>query len=172
MPASPPPRVDAERRRILLVEDNPSDVYLFRHFIEEAQPQAALEVMTNGLEALTYLQKPMDPAAQPHLVVLDLNLPLHSGFEVLASLRSRKDPRAYTPVVVLSTSYNEADIQRSYEIGANAYLVKTHDLGDYRAMLAALVSHWLSNQVVQGTVPPYSERSATTGCPLAARNVT
>ena len=110
---------------ILLVEDDPGDVVLVREAFDHDKVQNELRVATDGVYALEQLRNPELPL--PDLILLDLNLPRMDGREVLAEIRG--DPRlTRIPVVVLTTSDAEADILRSYELHANAYVTKPVDL--------------------------------------------
>ena len=113
---------------VLLVEDDPGDVLLTREAFEDHHLGLQLHVVGDGEEAMRFLRRTDDFAGvpRPALVVLDLNLPRRSGLEVLSELKA--DPDLHTiPVVVLTTSQAEADIARSYELHANAYVIKPFD---------------------------------------------
>jgi CheY-like chemotaxis protein len=113
---------------VLLVEDDPGDVLLTRDAFEEHHLGRQLHVVGDGEEAMRFLRRNGDFASvpRPALVLLDLNLPRRSGLEVLGELKA--DPDLHTiPVVVLTTSQAEADIVRSYELHANAYVIKPFD---------------------------------------------
>ena len=115
---------------LLLVEDNPGDVFLVREAIETFIEQGTLQVSTveDGAQALAFLrrQAPYTNAAQSDLVLTDLNFPGKSGYDLLAELK--QDPELkYIPVVVLTSTANPRDVNRCYELGANASLVLVHD---------------------------------------------
>ncbi|HXO09965.1 MAG TPA: response regulator [Solirubrobacteraceae bacterium] len=113
---------------ILLVEDDPGDVVLVREAFEHDKVRNELRVASDGVYALEELRDP--ERALPDLILLDLNLPRMDGRELLAEIR--KDPRlTWIPVVVLTTSEAEADIVRSYELHANAYVTKPVDLNRF-----------------------------------------
>jgi CheY-like chemotaxis protein len=113
---------------VLLVEDDPGDVLLTRDAFEEHHLGRQLHVVGDGEEAMRFLRRNGDFAGvpRPALVLLDLNLPRRSGLEVLGELKADPDLHAI-PVVVLTTSQAEADIVRSYELHANAYVIKPFD---------------------------------------------
>ena len=127
-------------RTVLLVEDNPDDVDLVRHAFRKADISAALQVVCDGDAAVSYLSGAGHPA--PALILLDLKLPRRSGFEVLAWVRAN-DPTRHTPVVVLTSSGQDADVKRAYECGANSYLTKPVRRDDLVTMLTALDGYWL-----------------------------
>jgi CheY-like chemotaxis protein len=113
---------------VLLVEDDPGDVLLTRDAFEDHHQGLQLHVVGDGETAMRFLRRNGDFAGMPRpaLVVLDLNLPRRSGLEVLGELKA--DPDLHTiPVVVLTTSQAQADIARSYELHANAYVIKPFD---------------------------------------------
>ena len=113
---------------ILLVEDDPGDVVLVREAFEHDKVRNELRVASDGVYALEQLRDLERPL--PDLILLDLNLPRMDGRELLAEIR--KDPRlTRIPVVVLTTSDAEADIVRSYELHANAYVTKPVDLNRF-----------------------------------------
>jgi len=128
---------------ILLVEDNPGDVNLVREALAESPLRARLQVARDGAEALALLRReaPYAEAARPDLILLDLNLPRKSGHEVLQEIR--RDPALRRiPVVVLSSSPAQSDIARSYEIGANCYIVKPFTLDRFLSTVRAIGDFW------------------------------
>jgi two-component system response regulator len=117
---------------VLLVEDDPGDALLTREAFAHYHLDVQLHVVGDGEEATRFLRRAGDfaGAPRPALVLLDLNLPRRSGLEVLADLKA--DPDLQTiPVVVLTTSQAEQDIQRSYQLHTNAYVVKPIDADQF-----------------------------------------
>jgi CheY-like chemotaxis protein len=117
---------------VLLVEDDPGDVLLTREAFQDHHLGLQLHVAGDGETAMRFLRRTDDFADMPRpaLVLLDLNLPRRSGLEVLGELKA--DPGLHTiPVVVLTTSQAEADIVRSYELHANAYVIKPIDAAKF-----------------------------------------
>ena len=113
---------------ILLVEDDPGDVLMTREAFEHHKIRNALHVVSDGVEALEFLNREgsFGAAPRPGLILLDLNLPRKDGRELLGEIK--RDPGLRTiPVVVLTTSEAEEDILRSYELHANAYVTKPVD---------------------------------------------
>jgi CheY-like chemotaxis protein len=117
---------------VLLVEDDPGDVLLTRDTFEDCHLGLNLHVAADGEEALRFLRREGEFADMPRpaLVLLDLNLPRRSGLEVLADLKADAELRSI-PVVVLTTSQAEADVVRSYELHANAYVNKPIDAAKF-----------------------------------------
>lgn len=112
---------------ILLVEDNPNDVELTLAALGENRRVPEVFVARDGEEALDYLYRrgahESRPAANPRVVLLDLKLPKVDGLEVLERIKTDPDMKA-TPVVMLTSSREEGDLLRSYDLGTNAYVVK------------------------------------------------
>jgi len=117
---------------VLLVEDDPGDVLLTTDALEDCHLGLGLHVVGDGENAMRFLRRAGEFGAMPRpaLVLLDLNLPRRGGLEVLAELKADPDLRAI-PVVVLTTSQAEADIVRSYELHANAYVIKPIDAAKF-----------------------------------------
>lgn len=130
---------------ILLVEDNPGDVRLTEEALKEGKLSNNLSVVWNGIEALAFLRQEGKYASSPRpdLMLLDLNLPLKNGHEVLRELKS--DPAIKSiPVVVLTTSSAEQDIQTTYDLHANCYITKPVDLDQFIKVVKSIESFWFS----------------------------
>ncbi len=130
---------------ILLVEDNPGDVRLAREVLKEGKISNILHVAADGVEAMAFLRREgrHADAARPDLVLLDLNLPRMDGREVLKEIKKDPDLRRI-PVVVLTTSHDEADVFRTYDLHANCYITKPIDLEQFIGVVRAIESFWLS----------------------------
>jgi len=124
--------------RIVLVEDNPAEAYLLKRALRLAGVPIDLVHLEDGQKAVEYLTRSSDKC---DLVLLDLNLPRLSGFEVLECLRNQ-DASRLLPVVVLSGSSDSGDIERSYRAGANSYIRKPVHLEDTLQMAVALMTYW------------------------------
>lgn len=114
-------------RRILLVEDSPRDTELVMEVLQESNITNEVTAMSDGAEALDYLFRRGNYAGntdeRPAVILLDLKMPKVDGLEVLRIIKS--DPELHTiPVVILSSSREEQDLLKSYELGVNAYVVK------------------------------------------------
>jgi CheY-like chemotaxis protein len=132
---------------ILYVEDEESDVILLQHVLGKTGIHNPLQTVKDGKEARDYLagnppfnERELHPL--PGLVLLDLSLPYLSGFEVLEWIRRQPQLRRL-PVVVFSSSSRPDDIDRAYDAGANAYVVKPSALADLMALALALRDFWL-----------------------------
>lgn len=130
---------------ILLIEDNPADIRLTQEAFREARLHNTMHVVQDGVSAMAFIRQtaPYQQAPRPDLILLDLNLPKKDGREILSEIKA--DPHTRTiPVVVLTTSADEEDVLRSYDLHANAYLVKPIDVLRFIKMIQSLESFWLS----------------------------
>lgn len=130
---------------ILLVEDNPGDVELTREALEESKMNVNLHVVKDGVEALLYLQREgnFTDAVEPDLILLDLNLPRKDGRELLQDIKN-DDRLRMIPVVVLTTSEDEADILKSYKLHANCYITKPVDFDQFIHVVASIENFWFT----------------------------
>lgn len=130
---------------VLLVEDDPGDVLMTREAFEEHKVHNRLNVVGDGVAALEYLRRqgPYGDAVRPDLVLLDLNLPLRDGREVLAEIKADPDLRQI-PVVVLTTSAAEEDVLRSYQLHANAYVTKPVDFERFISVVRRIDDFFVS----------------------------
>jgi CheY-like chemotaxis protein len=119
---------DARAIEILLVEDDPGDTLITREALEHSKVVNTLHCVVNGEEAMAFLRRAgkYADAPRPDLILLDLNLPRRDGREVLADIKGDPD-LLRIPVVILTTSQAEADVLRSYNLHANAYVTKPVD---------------------------------------------
>ena len=129
--------------KILLVEDNPGDAYLINHTLQESQIPYALDHILNGEEAMAFLYRKGNYAevSRPDLILLDLNLPLKHGLEVLREVKSAAELQAI-PVIILTSSKTEQDILDSYNSFANCYLNKPIDIDDFFNTIRSLENFW------------------------------
>ena len=143
----------AELKPILLAEDNPKDVELTLEALAENNLANRVTVVNDGVEAMAYLRcegkyrtrRPVSPA----VVILDIKMPRMDGIEVLRAIRS--DPALkQIPVVMLTSSREEHDLIRSYELGSNAYVVKPVKFLEFVAAVKQLGSFW----AVLNELPP------------------
>lgn len=131
-----------QRKLILLVEDNPDDEFLTRDALRSGGLQHDVVVARDGAEALNWIFS--NPAERiPDLVLLDLKLPKMSGFDVLEQIRSNTHTRSL-PVVILTSSSEIQDIERSYVTGANSYVRKPVNFTEFVRAVQALGVYWLT----------------------------
>ncbi|MCZ4306497.1 response regulator [Zoogloeaceae bacterium G21618-S1] len=134
-------------RKLLLVEDDAQDLRLTLRALKRINVVNEVDVVSDGAAALDYLlcrnaHARRNPADGPAVVLLDIRLPKLSGLEVLEQLR--QDPRtAKIPVVMLTSSDEEQDILRSYDLGANSYVRKPLDPGEFTEAVAQLGLYWM-----------------------------
>jgi len=133
---------------ILLAEDNPGDVKLTEKALDQGHISNNLHVVTDGVEALQFLNQEDEYAdkPQPDLILLDLNMPRKGGQEVLQDMKEDPELRRI-PVVVLTSSEGEEDIVKSYDLHANAYLTKPVDFEGFTEIVERLENFWF--QVVK-----------------------
>ena len=138
---------------ILLVEDNPDDVELIAYAFKKAGIVNPIIVVDDGEKAINYVHGRAAYADRlefpvPGIILLDLKLPRRSGFEVLEAVRATEATRR-VPVVVLTSSNQQDDIRRAYDMGANSYLVKPISRDALIAMAQSLDAFWMKlNQSV------------------------
>ena len=130
---------------ILLVEDSPGDVRLTREALKDAKMHINLHVASDGIEAMAFLNREGEYAdvPRPDLILLDLNLPRKDGREVLEEIKGCAALKSI-PVVILTTSASDDDIQRSYQANANCYIAKPVDLEGFLKVVHSIDSFWLS----------------------------
>jgi len=136
---------NAEPIEILLVEDNPGDARLAEEALKENKVHNELHHVKDGVEAMQFLRRQAEysQVPLPGLILLDLNLPRKDGREVLAEIK--EDPELkLIPVVVLTTSDAERDLLKTYDLHANAYVVKPVDLDRFIDIVQAIESFWFT----------------------------
>ncbi|GGI81686.1 response regulator [Legionella impletisoli] len=145
--------INDTRKKILLVEDDDNDAELTMLRLQEHHIANEILRVVDGEEALMYLNRQgrykERPSGSPAVVLLDLKLPKISGLEVLKAIRNSERLK-HTPVVVLTSSKEEQDLIKSYELGVNAYVVKPVDFNQFATAIRQLGIFWL----VINTPPP------------------
>lgn len=128
---------------VLLVEDNPHDVFFTIEAFAEVGADVKVVVARDGLEALQYLRKEGDfsDVRRPDLILLDLNLPRKDGREVLAEIKA-DSLLCVIPVVVLTTSKADLDIETVYRSHGNSYIVKPIDYSKFVEVARSIVDFW------------------------------
>jgi CheY-like chemotaxis protein len=142
---------------ILLVEDNPKDLELTLIALEKSQLANEVIIVRDGAEAIDYLNSKGNyasrPVGNPAVILLDLKLPKVDGLEVLKHIRENQNLKGL-PVVMLTSSKEEQDLLRSYELGVNAYVVKPVEFNEFVRAIADLGIFW----AVLNEPPPGSIR--------------
>jgi len=147
-----------ELKSILLVEDNPNDVELTLAALSENNLANEVVVVRDGAEALDYLYRRgnfrMRTPGNPGVILLDLKMPKVDGLEVLRTMKADPELRM-VPVVMLTSSREEADIVESYKLGVNAYVVKPVDFKEFMHAVKELGVFWaLINEAPPGSATP------------------
>ena len=134
---------------ILLVEDNPADVFLFKRCLERAEFPTDVTTLKNGQQASEFIESIENDgsANAPELIFLDLNLPGKSGHDILKQLKST-DRFKRIPVIVLTTSSNPQDIDRTYAQFANSYLTKPVDPREFEESVGRVLQYWFETTVL------------------------
>ncbi len=129
---------------VLLIEDNEDDIELTMESLRDSKVRMDISVVRDGLTALKYLRKEgkFVDRIRPDLILLDLNLPLMDGREVLKEIRN--DPKiTEIPVVILTTSEDEGDILKAYKLHANCYITKPVDFVQFTEIVRQIEGFWL-----------------------------
>lgn len=130
---------------ILIAEDDADDRFLLQAAFEENGFKDRLEFVENGVEVIEYLTGDKPKAADrkfPRFILLDLNMPKKDGREVLKELKQHAELKKI-PVVIFSTTNNEQEMRRCYELGANSYITKPNSFESLIKTVAALRSYWM-----------------------------
>jgi CheY-like chemotaxis protein len=132
---------------ILLAEDNENDILLLRRAFEKGKLANPIHVVRDGEEAIAYLSgdgkySDREKYPLPALLLLDIKLPRKDGFEVLEWVRQQPGLQLLR-VVVLTSSERTSDVNRAYQLGANSFLIKPVDFGDFIRLVQAISGYWL-----------------------------
>lgn len=146
MPTPTPP--------LFVADDEPNDLLLFQHAVRKSGLGLPVETVTDGEEAVEWLSGigAVEGRIAPLAVLLDIKMPRRTGFEVLEWARRRPQLRG-VPLVVLTSSAQEADVAKAYALGASSYLVKPVAFQDLVALVGALGRYWALNQRVVASLP-------------------
>jgi two-component system, chemotaxis family, response regulator Rcp1 len=130
---------------ILLVEDNRGDVRLTAEALRDAKVANVMQVVSDGVEAMQYLRREgrFASATRPDLVLLDLNLPRKDGREVLAEIKADPD-LGRIPVVILTSSGDEADVVHAYDSHANCFITKPVEIEKFFEVVRSIEGFWLT----------------------------
>jgi CheY-like chemotaxis protein len=139
--------MENQRFTVLLVEDDLNDIFLVKRAFRTARIPNPLQIVTDGEEAMSYLRgdgKYADREAHPlpKLMVMDIKMPRRSGFEVLEWVKSSAGLLRRIPIVIVSSSDNPSDINRAYELGANAYMIKPMNYRSVEHLFESITQYW------------------------------
>jgi len=129
---------------ILLVEDNEGDVILTKEAFEECRVKTEISVAKNGLEALDFLFKrgAFADVKKPDLILLDINIPIFNGHEVLRQIKADAILKKI-PVIILTTSSNQKDLDEAYENHCNSYVKKPLEMSEFINAILKIEEFWL-----------------------------
>ena len=130
--------------RILIVDDDPADAEIIQELLEECATVVEIHVVHDGIDALEYLHSCTHVAASglPDLILLDLNMPRKDGREVLQEIRATEQ-LLHLPVIILTTSQEEDEIEQAYRLGANCYVSKPAAMADFERLVNAIELFWM-----------------------------
>jgi len=130
---------------ILLVEDNEGDILLTKEALEDAKILITLSVVKDGREAMDFVSKrgKYTGAELPDILLLDVNLPKKNGHEVLKYIKEDENLK-HIPVIMLTTSSSEKDINLSYNNYANCYITKPVEANDFLSVVTTIENFWIS----------------------------
>ena len=134
---------------IVYIEDSKPDVYMFNRAAKAYHKPVKLVVLTDGKQAIEFIQQEGEFTNRevPRFILLDLNMPFVSGFDILTAIRTHPQLK-FTPVIIVTSSRDEDDLRRSYELGANAYVMKLNKFYDYQKSVINLLTFWLDTTEV------------------------
>ncbi len=139
---------------ILMAEDSPSDAELARLAFKNDEAPNQLIIVKDGVEALAYLRKqnPYEEAERPDVIILDLNMPKKDGRQVLAEIK-QDDQLKNIPVIILTTSEDEDDVRRSYELQASSYVTKPVEFENFMTVAKVIQKFYFGTV----TLPPQTD---------------
>ncbi|MBF0234767.1 MAG: response regulator [Desulfamplus sp.] len=132
---------------ILLVEDNPLDIDLTRRAFKKRRLMNPIEVARDGEEAIGWISRWDAGEPLPLIILLDLKLPKIDGLEVLRTIKEHSHYKII-PVVVLTSSSEDKDIETAYKLGANSYIVKPVDFDKFIAVATEIEIYWLATNIL------------------------
>jgi len=133
---------------VLLIEDDASDFRLVQRAFAKLKPSVSMIRLTHGDEAVAYLagEAPYENRALhpiPSVILLDIKLPRRSGFEVLEWIRTQESRLKRVPIVMLTSSRHQVDVNRAYDLGVNSYLVKPSNNSELEQLASTFHAYWL-----------------------------
>lgn len=137
-------KIHSNDHSILMAEDNPDDIMITQKAWKEGQITNPLYIVNNGEEAIEFLNKKgsYNDAPSPSLLLLDLKMPRMDGFEVLSKIKG-DDRFRKMPIIVLTTSDREEDIERAYDLGCNSFICKPMNFENFVKVMIEIQQYWL-----------------------------
>ena len=135
-----------DKHSILIAEDDADDRYLMKSALEETGITGEVEYVENGVELINYLEslgKEKDGPIYPKFILLDLNMPKMDGREVLKKMKSHEEYRKI-PIIVFSTTKNQMEVKRCYDLGANTYVVKPVSYETLVSTIKQICTYWFN----------------------------
>jgi len=128
---------------ILLIEDNLGDTRIAIEAFKESKSPVNINYVSDGIEALNFLKKrdKYENKPTPDLILLDLNLPKISGFEILSQIKSINNLKQI-PVIIFTSSHSDEDIEKCYRLGANSFIAKPIDLDLFIDTIKVIGNYW------------------------------
>ena len=145
---------DEKLKTIFLVEDNRGDIRLIQEALKSSAIPCDVTIARDGVEAMAYLKRQGEfgLAPVPDLILLDLNLPKKDGREVLAEIKA-SEALKHIPIIVLTTSRNEEDIYKSYDLHVNCYISKSRNLAQLFKIVQGIEAFWLETATLPSLDP-------------------
>lgn len=141
--------LEERQKQVVLIEDNQSDIDIMIEAFNQTDTRKNIDVVMNGDEAINYfnsLKTNLD-SGMPDLVLLDVNLPSHNGLEILRLIKG-DEVLKHIPVVMLTTSSSEKDIEKCYSNHANSFFSKPSSLHKFIELISMLDSYWLQTAML------------------------
>lgn len=134
-----------KKLQILLVEDNEGDILLTSEALESMQIENEISVLKTGKEAIDYLTQsgPYPDAKLPDLILLDINLPVKNGFEVLSVIKSEEKTKRI-PVIILTTSSSKKDKETAESLKVELFITKPTEMSEYESVISSIEDFWIT----------------------------
>lgn len=136
-----------EKKTILLVEDNPDDIELALRAFKKSSFSEKIKITLakDGKEAMKYLKLIQSECIvdKPEVILLDLNLPFKNGFEILEEIRKNKGLKQI-PIIILTSSKEEKDIKKAYNLGVNSYIHKPVSFKEFKLLIEKIGDYWIN----------------------------